>query len=608
MSLKTSVSISVKDDSNSGLSSFNKAVDSTLKSTESLSKKVSKSLDSFGRNFFSKITLPIAGAGLSAIYFASDMVESLNKIDVAFKSNSALVKKWSDNSLKSFGIAKGTALEMAALFGDMATSMGLTTDAAAKMSTELVGRAGDLASFKNIRIDVAQTALKSIFTGETESLKTLGVVMTEANLKAFALSEGINKNYKDMSEAEKVNLRYQYVLKATSNSQGDFERTGGGAANQTRIFTESLKELSSKFGEIILPAYTSVITKMNEYLGIIGDLSPETKKFVIILGTVAAALPVVAIGLSSIITTMTALSGALALLARISPLVLAIGAPLASVTYILYKTRDTWIPVMKEIFESIRVNFGEVVNQFIALGDNIKLTIDTIMNNWKYFVEAYGVNISAWVESVKSVLTALFGAIKLIFVIGWETVKFVVSGAFSEIMTIFNVSLDILRGDWGKAWEDIVSLFSTIFGNVGETAKNILGAVVSYIDNVVSGIRSALSALSKLKEAVSIGSKLNTAIENSQEVQSKILSGTLTKTDIVSQRAKNRDTGGFVKAGETYTVGERGAETFVPQVNGYIRPSTGSNITINLSGVFGKDAAEQIGDMIVRKLKLSNAL
>ena len=128
---------------------------------------------------------------------------------------------------------------MASLFGDMGTSMGLPTDAAAKMSMSLTGLAGDLASFKNLSLDEVQTALAGVFTGETESLKRLGIVMTETNLDAYALANGFGKTTNEMTQAEKVQLRYAYIMEMTKNAQGDYARTADGTANSIRTFQES---------------------------------------------------------------------------------------------------------------------------------------------------------------------------------------------------------------------------------------------------------------------------------------------------------------------------------------------------------------------------------
>ena len=157
------------------------------------------------------------------------------------------------------------------------------------MSEGLVGLAGDLASFKNISLEKVGTALKSIFTGETESLKELGVVMTEANLDAFALAEGFGKTTDEMTEAEKVQLRYQYVLNATRNAQGDYARTADGTANSLRTMQESTKELGVAFGQELLPTITPVIQGATKMIKSFGDLDDETKQTAINIAGIAAA-------------------------------------------------------------------------------------------------------------------------------------------------------------------------------------------------------------------------------------------------------------------------------------------------------------------------------
>jgi hypothetical protein len=272
------------------LSGNTKELDAALSKADKNLQQWGKRLKDVGQSLTLRLTAPLALAGGAAIKMASDFNESLNKVDVAFKGSSQSVKDFAKNSLKQFGIAQGSALDMAALFGDMATSMGLSTSQAAKMSTSLVALAGDMASFKNMNIEEVTTALNGIFTSETESLKRLGIVMTEANVKTYALSQGIKKQYEEMSQAEKTMLRYQYVMSVTTNSQGDFARTGGGAANQMRVFNESLKELGVLFGQTVLPAFTSIVKSLNGVLGYIKDLSPATKTLIMVFGGFATAL------------------------------------------------------------------------------------------------------------------------------------------------------------------------------------------------------------------------------------------------------------------------------------------------------------------------------
>jgi hypothetical protein len=240
----------------------------------------------------------------------------------------------------------------------MATSMGLTTTQSASMATQLVGLAGDLSSFKNIQVEVAETALAGIFTGETESLKRLGVVMTQTNLEQFALSQGITKNIKQMTEAEKVNLRFAFVMEKTKNAQGDFARTSEGSANQLRIFQQGLVQLGTQFGEILLPMFQKAMERLNGILTSITKLSPETKKFALGLGMLVSALgpTVLLIGKASI--AVGKLMGSIKKLDKATLIlrlkILAITAVIAGlVTAILY---------VKENFDSFAIFFQNLWN------------------------------------------------------------------------------------------------------------------------------------------------------------------------------------------------------------------------------------------------------
>ena len=266
------------------------------KLTSSLNTATSK-LSAFGKkakqvgaNLSLKLTLPIALAAGAAIKLASDFDEAMNKVDVSFGESSKSVKKFAETTLTQFGIAEGSALDMAAMFGDMGTSMGLTQRAAAQMSISMVGLAGDLASFKNIGIAQATTALAGVFTGETESLKKLGIIMTEATLKQFAFNQGIKTSVKDMSQAAKVSLRYAYVLSVTGNSQGDYAKTLEQAANQMKTFGEGMKELGKDIGKILLPAFTKVVKFGNKLIKKFIDLDDKTKKNIVVVALFAAAI------------------------------------------------------------------------------------------------------------------------------------------------------------------------------------------------------------------------------------------------------------------------------------------------------------------------------
>ena len=173
--------------------------------------------------------------GKEALEYASNIEEVQNVVDVSFGDMAEEVNQFAKTSAASFGMSELMAKKTASTFMAMSNGMGVARQAGKTMSLQLTALSGDMASFYNVSQDIADTALKSVFTGETESLKKFGIVLTEANLKAYAMSQGIKKQYSEMSQAEKVALRYNYVMQATANAQGDFARTSNSWANQIRI-------------------------------------------------------------------------------------------------------------------------------------------------------------------------------------------------------------------------------------------------------------------------------------------------------------------------------------------------------------------------------------
>ena len=347
----------------------------TAQSMTSSLDKVKNKLDSigkksinFGKDMFLKTTLPISLFATKFIKDASDYSESINKVDVAFGEASKTVKEFSLLAGKNFGIDKGTALDMAALFGDMSTSMGFSQEKASTLSTSLVGLAGDLASFKNLNISEVQTALAGIFTGETESLKRLGVVMTEENLNQFLITQGIAKKMSNLTQAEKVLQRYNYVVKMTSNSHGDFIRTQAGFANQMRIATSAYKDLSIQLGIAILPHATKFLGVLIKGIQYFQQLTPHTQKFILIVAGLLAVLPPLVIIFGSLALAIKGLGSVTTAFGLFNKIILAnpIAAFIASMI-LLYNTWDDFRIVVDWVAESIAGAFStESTTGFIA--------------------------------------------------------------------------------------------------------------------------------------------------------------------------------------------------------------------------------------------------
>lgn len=201
--------------------------------------------------------------GASCIELGSDLAEVQNVVDVTFPRMSKQVDEFARKAAGSFGLSETMAKKFTGTFGAMAKAFGFNEQAAYEMSTALTGLAGDVASFYNISQDEAYTKMKAVFTGETEVLKDLGIVMTQNALDAYAMANGYGKVTAKMTEAEKVALRYKFVTDQLTLASGDFIRTSDGWANQVRILQLQFDSLKATIGQGLINVLTPVIKVIN---------------------------------------------------------------------------------------------------------------------------------------------------------------------------------------------------------------------------------------------------------------------------------------------------------------------------------------------------------
>lgn len=228
----------------------------------------------------------IAGIGAFSVFskkcidLGSDLAEVQNVVDVTFGSMSGAVDKWAKDAATSFGLSETMAKRYVGTFGSMAEAFGFSEQEAYDMSTALTGLAGDVASFYNISQDAAYTKLKSVFSGETEALKDLGIVMTQANLDQYALANGFGKTTSAMTEAEKVSLRYAFIQDQLANATGDFARTSDSWANQTRILNLQIESLMANIGQGLIAVLTPAIRALNAFMAKLVQASETFKNFI----------------------------------------------------------------------------------------------------------------------------------------------------------------------------------------------------------------------------------------------------------------------------------------------------------------------------------------
>ena len=217
--------------------------------------------------------------GTKCLELGSDLAEVQNVVDVTFPHMTAQVDKFAQSAAQSFGLSETMAKQYTGTFGAMAKAFGFTEKEAYDMASTLTGLTGDVASFYNLNQDEAYTKLKSVFTGETESLKDLGVVMTQTALDAYAMANGYGKTTSAMTEAEKVSLRYAFVQDQLSAATGDFARTSGSWANQVRIMKLQMESFMATVGQGLINLFTPALKMINALIGKLATLANAFKSF-----------------------------------------------------------------------------------------------------------------------------------------------------------------------------------------------------------------------------------------------------------------------------------------------------------------------------------------
>lgn len=248
---------------------------------------IKKSFNGLG-SAVKKIGLLIGGAfaigklvqfGKECVELGSDLAEVQNVVDVTFTTMSDKVNEFAKNAMTTAGLSETMTKRYVGTFGAMSKSFGFSEAQAYDMSTALTQLTGDVASFYNISQDLAYIKLKSVFTGETETLKDLGVVMTQSALDQYALANGYGKTTSAMTEQEKVALRLAFVQKQLSAASGDFIRTSDSWANQVRVMQLQLQSLKATVGQGLINLFTPVLKVINILLGKLATLANAFKSF-----------------------------------------------------------------------------------------------------------------------------------------------------------------------------------------------------------------------------------------------------------------------------------------------------------------------------------------
>jgi phage-related minor tail protein len=370
------------------------------------------------------VTAPLVAIGLKSIEAASNLAESMNKVDVVFGKNAETIKTWADGAAKALGQSEQQALEAAGTFGNLFTAMGIGSDQSTKMSTSIVELASDLASFNNIDPTVALEKLRAGLVGETEPLRTLGVNLSAAAVEAKAMEMGLVGANGELTAAAKAQAAYALILEQTKTAQGDFSRTSEGLANSTRIMKAELADAAANLGTMLLPIALKIVNVITSWIEKFQALSPETQKIILIVAGLAAAIGPVLVVAGTLISSVTAIMGAFAaagpVIAGIGPILAVLTGPIGLVVLAVAALAAAWATnfggirdVTYAVFGAVRDFIGNAIqsikNFFSGSWSDIGARMmqgiaDGIRSAWNFVVDAARGAAEAALNAAKSAL------------------------------------------------------------------------------------------------------------------------------------------------------------------------------------------------------------
>lgn len=253
------------------------------------------------------LSVPLIAFGSVAVDAASDLSESMSKANVVFGDSAQAIDQFAANSAQSLGISKQAAYEATGTFGNLFTSIGLTQDASADLSMDVVSLSSDLASFNNLDPTEVLEKLRSGLTGETEPLKALGININQAMIEAKAMEMGLADLDGNLSTAAITQARYALILEQSKNAQGDFARTSDGLANKTRINKAAFENVKTALGDKLLPVITQASSLFLPLLDRFSKLSPATMGWIVGIGAVIAILPILITTIGGVISGVGAI-------------------------------------------------------------------------------------------------------------------------------------------------------------------------------------------------------------------------------------------------------------------------------------------------------------
>lgn len=447
-------------------------------------KNAGDKLSGMGQKMSMYVTAPVVAAGAMSFKAAADVEDAMGAADQVFKGSADNMKAWADSLESYYGIAKGEALEYGNMMGSMLQNIGgLTEDEAAKQAQTLIKLAGDLTAMYGGTTQDAVRALTGSLKGNNTMLDNYGMAANDALVKAKALEMGLIREGESMDLATKQAATLALIMEQSSAAQGQAARERTGASGAMREFTTELKNLSTAFGEHLLPAITPLISSLKDLIKAFAELSPATQKTIIAFAGIAAALGPV----------MTVVGN----LMKVAGGVIGFFVPAADGVSKFTKVLRFLAPVARVAISAVRLLAGAfswpvvIISAVVAAGVALYKNWDTVSAKAVELWQKIGV---AW-ENIKSAVT---GALqKIIGDIGAYSPVGLVVSQWDEIKAYIGAAWENIKTAVGNALQTVIGLFRqyTPVGIVISQWDEIKNAISSKINAAKDAVRNALDAI-----------------------------------------------------------------------------------------------------------------
>lgn len=437
-------------------------------------------------------SLALIGTGITGIFgltlkVAAEVEEAENLFTVSMGNMADATRAWSEQLSDSVGVSAASIRNITGNLNVIVKNFGLTETAAASMSKEMTKLALDMSSFYNLSHEEALGKLRSGIVGETEPLKALGIVLSEATVKAFAFENGIASVGSELSEAQKIVARYGLILKLTQDAQGDLARTGGSLTNQTRRLSDEIRELSASVGKILSPAMTDVIGKANRAIGVFKDWATENAgaadslvKFAAGTGVTLAGLGSLTLGIGVAIKAYSTLRtvAVTAWAAAAAPATLVIAA-IGALGAALYALRAVW----KQNFQEIRDIADEKFASIRAIFDSLVAKAQEVVGKVRAIFGRIANIVNDVLPSPIKIGAQMFGVDKDSIAGGIDAVRNAVDKGVDIATSRMRERNADLRMAIGGMITNVVDQFKADFGSaIPESLKSLMGQITGAVE------------------------------------------------------------------------------------------------------------------------------